>query len=256
MWICAHSICTHLYFSCLKGTSGVLNLLWTLAPFDVCQQRDQMIFDERTRLSFCVSVWPAGVRLPRCQRQTVSAVLSQGGETDTLRRWKVQQAEGRHRRGTVAWREFLGCKTGAAQTRKICIFWASALGFATAVSRPAFILLFPVISLPVSSFSLPRWSWIWSVFGTRSSSSSQFSSSLPVKIDGRGDSLSSSLSSFHLPPLLLSVTLLPPLLPLVLHPALLPPTSIPPTPQNQTPCLDSGSPPPPFFSFLFFTFLT
>lgn len=34
------------------------------------------------------------------------------------------------------------------------------LGLATAVSRPAFILLFRVISLPVSSFFLPRWSWI------------------------------------------------------------------------------------------------
>lgn len=36
---------------------------------------------------------------------------------------------------------------------------------------------------------LSRWNWILSVFGTHSSFSSQYSSSLPVKTDGRSDSL-------------------------------------------------------------------
>lgn len=190
--------------------------------------RTWMIFDKRARLSFCVSLWPAGVRLPRCQRQTVSAVLSQGGEKDTLRYWKVQQAEGRHCRGTVAWWEFLGCKMSAVHTQSISIFCTLVLRFATAVSRPAFDPLFQAISLSVSSLFVSRWSWIWSVSGTRSSSSSRFSSSLPVKIDGRSDSLSSFLSSNNLSSLLLSP--LSRLLPLVLHSAL-----FPPTPQNPNP---------------------
>lgn len=104
--------------------------------------RTWMIFDKRARLSFCVSLWPAGVRLPRCQRQTVSAVLSQGGEKDTLRYWKVQQAEGRHCRGTVARWEFLGCKMSAVHTQSIYIFCTLVLRFATAVSRPACVPFF------------------------------------------------------------------------------------------------------------------
>lgn len=58
------------------------------------------------------------------------------------------------------------------------------------------------------------------------------------------------LNSYDLSPILLSVTFLPPLLPLVLNSAL-----FPLTPQDPTPFLDSGRP-PLFFSSLFFTFLT
>lgn len=125
----------------------------------------------------------------------------------------------------------------------ILTFCSSILWFVTAVQRP------PVPHTPSSHIFLlshSRWSWIWGVSGTRSSSSSQFSSSPPVKkIDGKSDSL---LSQLLQPFPLLSCRPAPISLPF--YPPT-PPSPIPPTPNNPIPFSTVGV---SFFSFFFFFF--